>query len=249
MAPECMAVLIRGSRSQGRGVTPEGRRFEAQVPDPRRRSRILPEVSSHRQGRFAGRLGGLSQRQTSLSAELAGGRDARQQVTAATREQSRRGVSVFSLQTTAATGAAPFPRDRHSPAGGSTRGSLLPWTNTSSGGNASVERSTAAPLMWRAIRGGGPSPSGSRGRRSRAAARMPSPLGPRAGASPAERASRRHTSDTLSMSNQVYGRATAPSDDHVLRPKAKVSSREARHRTARSMAGISLTMEVLYQLS
>jgi hypothetical protein len=60
-----------------------------------------------------------------------------------------------------------------------------------------------------------PSPSGSRGRRSRAAARMPSPLTPRAGASPAERASRRHTSDTLSMSKQVYGRATAPSDDHV----------------------------------
>jgi hypothetical protein len=33
--------------------------------------------------------------------------------------------------------------------------SLLGRTNTSSGGNASVERSTAAPLMWRAIRGGG----------------------------------------------------------------------------------------------
>jgi hypothetical protein len=44
---------------------------------------------------------------------------------------------------------------------------------------------------------------------------MPSPLAPRAGARPAERASRRHTSDTLSMSKQVYGRATAPSDDHV----------------------------------
>jgi hypothetical protein len=93
--------------------------------------------------------------------------------------------------------------------------SLLSRTNTSSGGNASMERSTTPPLMWRAIRGGGRRRVAPRGRRSRAAARMPSPLAPRAGARPAERASRRHTSDTLSMSKQVYGRATAPSDDHV----------------------------------
>ena len=127
--------------------------------------------------------------------------------------------------------------------------SLLSRTNTSSGGNASVERSTAAPLMWRAIRGGGRRRVAPRGRRSRAAARMPRPLAPRAGARPAERASRRHTSDTLSMSKQVYGLATAPSDDHVSSAESQVSSREARHRTARSMAGISLTMEVLYQLT
>jgi hypothetical protein len=40
-----------------------------------------------------------------------------------------------------------------------------------------------------------------------------------------------------------------PAMTTFLRPKAKVSSRKARHRTARSMAGISLTMEVLYQRS
>ena len=94
-----------------------------------------------------------------------------------------------------------------------------------------------------------PSPSGARERRSRAAARMASPLAPRAGASPAERASRRHTSDTLSMATQVYGRATAPSDDHVSSAESQGFKPRTRHRTARSMAGISLTMEVLDQLS
>src|SRR5829696_8047327 len=79
-----------------------------------------------------------------------------------------------------------------------------------------MRRWSEAPLLlWRAIRGGGRRRVAPRGRRSRAVARMPSPLAPRAGARSAERASRRHTSDTLSTSKQVYGRATAPSDDHV----------------------------------
>ena len=95
-----------------------------------------------------------------------------------------------------------------------------------------------------------PSASGSHGRRSRAGARMPSPLAPRAGARPAERASRRHTSDTLSMSKQVYGRATAPSDDHGssaesqgFKPKSP-SSHGALHGGNKAYHGSALPTEL-----
>ena len=96
-----------------------------------------------------------------------------------------------------------------------------------------------------------PSPSGARERRSRAAARMASPLAPRAGRKrPAERASRRHTSDTLSMANQVYGRATAPSDDHVssaesqgFKPRTR-RSHSALHGGNKPYHGSALTTEL-----
>ena len=94
-----------------------------------------------------------------------------------------------------------------------------------------------------------PSPSGARERRSRAAARMASPL--RRGRAQALRSVRR--ADTLPTHFRWPTRSTdgqrRPAMTTFLRPKAKVSSREPVDRTARSMAGISLTMEVLYQLS
>ena len=87
MAPVCVAVLIRRSRSQGRGVTPEGRRFEAQVPDPLRRSRTLLEASPPpRDGSRVVSVGCHSD--GPLSAVLDGGLKALQRLTTATREES-----------------------------------------------------------------------------------------------------------------------------------------------------------------
>ena len=60
---------------------------------------------------------------------------------------------------------------------------------------------------------------------------------------------RRHTFDTLSLSNDVQGPALASADDQRSSATNRGFQPKGASYRERSMAGLTLTMEVLYQLS